>query len=67
MFLEPIHLPESELFDVGKGVGDQNKQEARKGESMAILLAILDFLFWVSPRSPQPCVHTARRDLPGVL
>ncbi len=45
VFLEPIHLPESELFDVGKGAGDQNKQETHKGESMAILLAILDFLF----------------------
>ncbi len=45
MFLEPIHLPESELFDVGKESGDQNKQETHKGESMAILPAILDFLF----------------------
>ena len=45
MFLEPIHLQESELFDVGKGSGDQNKYETHKGEFMAILLAILDFLF----------------------
>ena len=45
MFLEPIHLPEGELFDVGKRSGDQNKQEAHKGESMAIFLAILDLLF----------------------
>jgi hypothetical protein len=43
--LEPIHLPERELFDVGKGSRDQNKQETHKGGSMAILLAILDFLF----------------------
>ena len=45
MFLGPIHLPESELFDGGKGSIDQNKQETHKGESIAILLAILDFLF----------------------
>jgi hypothetical protein len=45
VFLEPIHLPESELFDVGKGSRDQNQHETHKGESMAILLAILDFLF----------------------
>jgi len=45
VFLEPIHLPESELFDVGKGSQDQNKQETHRGESMAILLTILDFLF----------------------
>jgi hypothetical protein len=45
VFLEPIHLPQSELFDVGKGSRDQNKQETHKGEFMAILLDILDFLF----------------------
>ncbi len=42
--LGAIHLPESQLFDVGKGSRDQNKQETHKGESMAILLATLDFL-----------------------
>ena len=45
MLLEPIDLLESELFDLGKGSSDQNKQETHKGEFMAILLAILDFLF----------------------
>ena len=44
MFLEPIHLSESKPFDVGKGSRDQHKHEIHKGESMAILLAILDFL-----------------------
>ena len=39
VFLEPIHLPEGELFDVGKRSGDQNKQETHKEESMAIFLA----------------------------
>ena len=45
VFLEPIHLPESELFDVGKGSRDQNTHAIHKRKSMAILLAILDFLF----------------------
>ena len=45
MFLEPIHLPEGELFHVGQGSRDQNKHETHNGKSMAILLAILDFLF----------------------
>ena len=44
-FLERIHLPESELFDVGKGSRDQNQHETYKGEFVAIVLAILDFLF----------------------
>ena len=34
-----IHLPEGELLDV------QSKHATHKGESMAILLAILDYLF----------------------
>jgi hypothetical protein len=33
------------VFGIGKGSHDQNQNEAHKGESMAILLAILDFLF----------------------
>ena len=45
VLLEPIHLPESQLFDVGKESRDQNKQETHNGKFMAILLAILDFLF----------------------
>jgi len=45
LFLEPIHLPEGELYNVGKGSRDQNEHETRKGESMAILLTILDFVF----------------------
>ena len=45
LFFEPIHLPESEPFDVSKGSRDQNKQETQEGEFMAILLAIPDFLF----------------------
>lgn len=45
MLLEPIHLTEGPLFDVGKGSRDQNKHETHKGESMPILLAILDFVF----------------------
>ena len=43
--LEQIHLPESTLSDVGAGSRDQNEYETHKGESMAILLTILDFLF----------------------
>ena len=45
VFLERIHLPETELFDVGKGSRDQNQHKTHKGESMAILLAIFDFQF----------------------
>jgi hypothetical protein len=45
LFLEPIHLSERELFDVGEGSREQNKDETQKEESMAILLAILDFFF----------------------
>jgi len=45
VFVEPIHLPERGLFEVGKGSRDQNEHETHKGEFMAILLAILDFLF----------------------
>ena len=45
LFLKPIDLLESELFDVGKGSSDQNMQETHQGEPMAILLTILDFLF----------------------
>jgi hypothetical protein len=45
VFLEPIHLPEGGLFDVGKGSHDPGKQETHKGKSMAILRTILDFLF----------------------
>jgi hypothetical protein len=45
MLLEPIHLSESELFDIGKRSRDQNEHETHKGEFMAILLAILDVFF----------------------
>ena len=45
LFLEPIDLPESKLFDVGRDHAIKTKQETHKGEPMAILLAILDFLF----------------------
>ena len=45
MFLSQFDLSESELLDVGKGSRDQNKQQTHKGEFMAILLAIFDFLF----------------------
>jgi hypothetical protein len=45
LFLELIHQPESGLFDVGNGSRAQNKKETPKRESMAILPAILDFLF----------------------
>jgi len=45
LFLSESICRAIELFDVGKGSNDQNKQETHKRESMAILLVILDFLF----------------------
>ena len=67
MFLEAIHPPEGELFDVGKGSRDQNKQETHNGKFMAILLAILDFLFGCHHVHLSRVFTLARRDLPGVL
>ena len=45
MFVDPVHLPEKALFDVRKGSRDQETPNSAKGSFMAILLAILDFLF----------------------
>jgi hypothetical protein len=42
--LDTSHPPKGSLFHVGNGSRDQDQHEAYKGESMAIVLAILEFL-----------------------
>ena len=66
VLLEPIHLPEKQLFGVGKRSRDQDKHETHKGESMAIILAILDFLFGCHPVHLSR-VFTLQGELPSVL
>jgi hypothetical protein len=45
LFVDLVHLPEKALFNVRKGSRDQKTPNLAKGSFMAVLLAILDFLF----------------------
>ncbi len=45
MFVDLVHLPKKALFNVRKGSRDQETPKSATESFMAVLLAILDFLF----------------------